>query len=237
MENRGSPRYALEALLVIAVMVLPTVALLVWGDRLPSWIASAAALLTLPAAALSAWLLVRRGGGDRAELGLARPPDFRATLLGGVAAGTAVLLIAMLVVTPTVEALFGPWLDPEMLDPLAGNVGALLVNVLLISWLHAALCEEIIFRGFLLQRIERALGAGGSGLGGGRIVQASVFGLAHYTQGLSGVAATTVGGLLWAAVFLLCRRNLWVVVIGHGVMDTILFVLVFLGRHRLLRPD
>ena len=41
---------------------------------------------------------------------------------------------------------------------------------------------------------------------------------------------------LWGVIFLLVRRNLWVVVIGHAVMDTTVFVLVFLGLHRLLLP-
>jgi hypothetical protein len=40
--------------------------------------------------------------------------------------------------------------------------------------------------------------------------------------------------VLWATAFLRLQRNLWIVVVGHATMDTMLFVLVFLGQHRLL---
>ena len=50
------------------------------------------------------------------------------------------------------------------------------------------------------------------------------------------MASTALGGILWGVTFLLVRRNLWVVVVGHAVMDTSLFGLVFLGLHRLLLP-
>ena len=68
----------------------------------------------------------------------------RTVLLGGVA-GVGVLLVATVVITPLVTWIFGGWLDPAILDPLRGQFGALLVNVLVVSWLHAALCEEIVF--------------------------------------------------------------------------------------------
>jgi membrane protease YdiL (CAAX protease family) len=148
-----------------------------------------------------------------------------------------ILLAATVIITPLIVVpLVGPWLDPAMFDPLRGNLGALFVNVLVVSWLHAAVSEEIIFRGFLLQRFERALGGGTRGLGIAIVLQAALFGAAHYPQGAPGIVATSLGGLLWGAIFLWAHRSLWVCIIGHAVMDTILFLLVFLGQHRLVLP-
>ncbi len=219
---------------MIAALVLPTLMLLLLQETLPAWFASAVALLTLPTAALVAIMLARAGSRGWSELGLGRPGSWSRTMALGVGAGLGILLVAALVVTPLVSAWLGPWLDPATFDPLRGQVGALLVNVLLVSWLHAALCEEIVFRGFLLQRMELAFGGRAFGLAIAVVLQAALFGLAHFPQGLPGVVATTVGGMLWGGVFLWVRRNLWVAIVGHAVMNTTMFVLVFLGQHRLL---
>lgn len=230
----GRSRSVAEIFLVIAVLSLPTLALLVLKDALPAWFGSAVALLTLPTAALVAVLLARAGSRSWSDLGLGRPRSWSRSVVLGIGAGVGVLLVATLVVTPLVEAWVGPWLDPAMFDPLQGQVGALLVNVLLVSLLHAAVCEEIVFRGFLLQRMEHAFGGSGLALAAAVVLQAVLFGLAHFPQGAAGVVSTTVGGILWAGVFLWVRRELWTVIIGHAVMNTTLFVLVFLGQHRLL---
>jgi membrane protease YdiL (CAAX protease family) len=229
-------RCLLESVVVLAALFLPVLALSVLGDRVPAAIGQVAAFAILPFTVAVAWVLVRAAGEGLEELGLARPRRLGQTVLLGGLAGAGVLLVATVVITPLVTALFGGWLDPVMFDPLRGQLGALLVNVLVVSWLHAALCEEIVFRGFLLQRLERALGGTGSGLAIALVLQAALFGVAHYPQGLTGILATALGGLLWGGIFLGARRNLWVVILGHALMDTVLFVMVFFGWHRLLLP-
>lgn len=222
--------------LVLAIVVLPLLLLSAAGPSVPSWLGRALSLAILPAAALTSWLVMRAEGSGFAGLGLGRPKHWGRSLGLGLLFGIVMMLFGRIVILPLVTAAFGSYLDPAMFDPLRGNVGALLVNVLLVSWLHAALCEEIICRGFLLQRFELLFGGGAWALGVAVVLQGVLFGLAHYPQGATGVATTALGGILWGVIFLLVRRNLWVVVIGHAVMDTTVFVLVFLGLHRLLLP-
>jgi len=223
-----------EAVVVIAVMALPVLLLGLLGETAPPWLSGLVMLLTLPAAGLVAWVWMRAEGTGRRGLGLGPPEGWGRTVALGVGAGLGVLLLASFVVTPLVEAMFGPWLDPAMFDPARGDLQALLVNVLLVSWLHAALFEEVIFRGFLLQRFERGFGGGPLALAAALVLQALLFGLAHAGQGMTPIVATTIGGILWGGIFVAVRRNLWVTMIGHGVMNTTLFVLVYLGQHRLI---
>jgi membrane protease YdiL (CAAX protease family) len=217
--------------LVVLVIVLPTAILATLGEAVPAAAGTVVALLTLPVAALVSWRLMRSEPG---KLGLGRPDSWGRTVALGLLVGAGVLLVATLLITPLLEAVFGVWLKAEMFDPYTGNVGALAINLLLVSWLHAAFCEEIIFRGFLLQRIEGALGSSRSALPVAIGLSSLLFGLAHYPQGVPGIIATALGGLLWAAAYLRWERNLWIVIVGHATVDTTLAVLVFLGQHRLL---
>jgi membrane protease YdiL (CAAX protease family) len=232
----GKPRVVAGIILVLAIVVLPLLLLSAAGDAVPPSLGRILSLAILPAAALASWLVMRAEGTGFAGLGLGRPKHWGRSLGLGLLSGIAMLLLARILVLPLVTAVFGSYLDPAMFDQLQGNVGALLVNVLLVSWLHAALCEEIISRGFLLQRFGLLFGGGAWALGAAVVLQGVLFGLAHYPQGAAGVASTALGGILWGVTFLLVRRNLWVVVVGHAVMDTSLFGLVFLGLHRLLLP-
>jgi len=51
--------------------------------------------------------------------------------------------------------------------------------------------------------------------------------VAHFYQGPSGILLTGTTGLLIGAAFLLVRRNLWPLVIAHGLINTISFVDMF----------
>jgi membrane protease YdiL (CAAX protease family) len=61
------------------------------------------------------------------------------------------------------------------------------------------------------------------------MIMAILFGLLHIYQGPVGVILTAWVGLTLGVVFLLNRRNLWLTILTHGLMDTIAFVLLFLG--------
>jgi hypothetical protein len=51
------------------------------------------------------------------------------------------------------------------------------------------------------------------------VLQAGLFGLSHAYQHLYGILLTTCLGILFGLVYVALRRNLWVIVIGHGVYD------------------
>ena len=64
--------------------------------------------------------------------------------------------------------------------------------------LSAGICEEIVFRGWLLATLHDIVGLTGTAL----LVAASVaFGLAHVYQKVTGVVATTIAGLLFCVLY------------------------------------
>ena len=79
--------------------------------------------------------------------------------------------------------------------------------------------EELLFRGFVLDRLAKAFGSGVLALGGALAGQAALFALAHAYQGVEGMLFTGAVGLLFGIAFVAAGRNLWPVIIAHGVFD------------------
>jgi uncharacterized protein len=70
--------------------------------------------------------------------------------------------------------------------------------------LSAGVCEELLYRGFLMHYLSGVL-AGGVALGvlGAWLVSSMLFGLAHVYQGVAGVIRATIAGLLLGLVAIL----------------------------------
>ena len=165
-------------------------------------------------------------------LGLGRPRSIVRVVLVGIAAGTVLLLFSKLLLTPLVESLTGIPRDLSVFDRLRGDTSAYFALLPRI-WLGAAVCEEIVFRAFLIGRIEAAFG-GPSRLATGAAVLLScaVFGAAHSYQGPTGIVITAVLGFVFAIVYVLCGRNLWLNIVVHGVYDTLSLALVLTSTDR-----
>lgn len=92
-------------------------------------------------------------------------------------------------------------------------------------WVSAAFAEEIIFRGYLLNRFNK--------LTGNTIVSilssSLLFSLIHVYQGISGLLLTFIGGILYCVIYLFAKRNLWVSILAHGISDTISLTLIYFG--------
>lgn len=109
---------------------------------------------------------------------------------------------------------------------LQGNLPMLLL-ALTGAYTVSAFGEEIIYRGFLINRLTEM---GSSGLWGVRsavLISAIIFGLVHYTWGPMGIVQTTFMGLVLGIAYLVLKRRLWVLILAHAYMDTILLVQMY----------
>lgn len=80
--------------------------------------------------------------------------------------------------------------------------------------LSAGICEEIIFRGFLIRYVD-ALPVG---VGASIVIAALIFGLDHGYQGVRGFIVTTVLALVMSALFFLAGA-LWLPMALHAAID------------------
>ena len=154
-------------------------------------------------------------------LGLGRPRSIVRMLALGLAAGFATLFFSKLLLTPIVEAITGIPRDLSAFEALRGNL-PLYLKLMPRIWIGAALCEEIIFRAFLIGRIEAAFGgASRVATAAAVLLSSALFGLSHLYQGPTGVLVTGTLGLIFACVYAYGGRNLWLNIVVHGVYDTL----------------
>jgi len=77
----------------------------------------------------------------------------------------------------------------------------------------AGICEELLYRGFLIWYLTQLFGLPGAVVG-----SSALFGLAHTYQGGRGIVQTGTVGLVFALVFVV-TRTLWVPMLLHTLVD------------------
>jgi uncharacterized protein len=176
------------------------------------------------------WASLRIRGIRWADLGLARFRSWPATLAIGAAAGAAMELLDLFVTKALETRFLGAPPDLSDFVPLVGNV-KLTVLALVAVWVLAALGEELVWRGYLLNRVAGLFGGTRAAWAVSALLVSAAFGYAHANQGLSGIVQESFSGLLLALLYFACGRNLAVPIVAHGVTDTIDVLLIFTGRY------
>jgi len=227
----------LATLLEIIVVIVPLQVLFIVGTRvgddciplggdlvlLGSPIAWVGAVLALGLA----WTALRLRGSGWSDLGMGRPRSWFRTAL--MTLGVTIVVVLALSVVAGVAMTAFPNAEPpnvSRFDPLRGNLGNLIINVIAV-WFTAAFLEEMLMRAFLMNRLAELGGKSKLAWALALVVSAVIFGGVHFYQGPSGMFLTGVGGLLFGGAYLIVRRNLWVVIIAHGLIDTLSFIQIF----------
>lgn len=227
-------------LLEIALVLLPIYVGLFISDRLDSdyiSLGSGVVLLGGPITYLGLsisllFLLIvsRLRGASWRDFGLTRPQSWLRTVVMSLGVALAVLGAVVLVINPMLNAIPNvPPRDMSRFGYLAGNLPNLVIQLVNI-WITAAFLEEFIFRGYLMKRLidlqsrETKLAWGIALVG-----QALIFGLAHAYQGPLGMVKITAIGLVFGLGYLAVGRNLWPLIIAHGLIDSIDMVSHYFG--------
>lgn len=178
------------------------------------------------------WISLRLRNKSWRSLGMSRPQNWPRAIGVGVAAGCAMELLELFGTQPILIRLFHQPPDFSALKELHNNAGMLAV-ALLLTWTLAAFGEELVWRGYLLNRfaelLQRVPGHWTISIG----LTSLAFGLAHFDQGRTGMTENALDGALLCGLYLLSGRNLWVTILAHGVTDTVDSVLLFAGRYPL----
>lgn len=184
-----------------------------------------------PVLLLFGWLMLWLRGTGWRDVGLKRPARWSRTLLVGIGVGIAYQYISLYAIEPLLARLTGALPDVSQFAPLVGNT-FFFVFSLVISWTLAAFAEEMVFRGYLLNRVAELVGERQRAAWVVALVVTSVlFGIVHMYQGASGMITAAISGLLFGALYLATGRNLWAAIIAHGVNDTLGFTLIYLGKY------
>lgn len=174
------------------------------------------------------WISLRARGLGWRDVGFTRPPRWGRALLLGTVAGAAMEIFSTFVSVPLLSRVAGAPPDLSDLRPMVGNLG-LVLALLVPMWLLAAFGEEMVFRGYLMNRVAGLLGRTRAGWLVSLVVVSIAFGTGHDYQGLTGMIQESLAGLMLGALYLSSGRNLAVPIVAHGVSNTVAFALIYCG--------
>lgn len=176
------------------------------------------------------WVSLRiRRSGWRA-VGMTVYRNWKTTILLGIAVGMGLEVVEIFITQPFLVRVLHQQPDLSVFNSVAGNWKLLLVFIAL-SWTLAAFGEEMVYRGYLMNRVAGLLKRTPAAWIVSLIVVHVGFGFAHAYQGATGIIDEGFMGLLLGLVYLRTRRSLAVPIVAHGVSDSIDVILMFLKMY------
>jgi membrane protease YdiL (CAAX protease family) len=158
------------------------------------------------------------------ELGFVRPRDWPVTIALGIGSGFLFKLAMKAIVMPLLGA---PAINPAY-HFIAGNAGAL-AGMFLVSIVDAGFGEELVYRGFLFDRLGRLLGHGTGARSLTVMLTSVLFAAAHLSgQGRSGAEQALITGLVFGVIFAR-TGSLWLPMVAHAAFDVTAVLLIYLN--------
>jgi len=174
------------------------------------------------------WLFLKFSKENFASLGF----SFKRCNLNAVLIGT----IAGILLFTFLQYAFFPLLrqiislapaDLGFFNKVRYNTGTY-VFTLVMGWIVGGIYEEIVFHGFIFTRLEKLIG-GRYAVLVSFLLTNIIFALYHWQLGTSGVINAFVAGMVYHALILRYKRNMWYGIICHAVFDTIALTFIYLG--------
>jgi uncharacterized protein len=172
------------------------------------------------------WISLRIRDRGWQSVGLVRPPNWLRIVLIGIGLGILNQVLSEYATVPLVQHFMGQTPNLEEFKPLIGNLKRALIS-LVVVWTFAAFGEEMVYRGYLLRRAADVGKRSNLAYWLGLTYISLLFGVGHYYQGPAGVIDTAMSSVIFGSAYLLCGRNLWVAILGHGFSNTIAIGLVY----------
>lgn len=174
-------------------------------------------------------ILKRQGSGWR-EIGLAKPASWLKTAFFGVGAciGAVVVFVAIQMIALGVLSALGfapSEIDQSRFNAIEGNLPLFILMVIL-AWTTIAFGEELFYRAFVITRL---IDFTSMGPGLAILISGIIFGAVHFAEGPVGILSNGAFGILFGWIYVRSGRNLWITIIGHGLINTLRFTLLYVG--------
>jgi membrane protease YdiL (CAAX protease family) len=161
-------------------------------------------------------------------VGLGKPGSWWKVLLLAALSALVISVVVNVLAGPFVERFAGRATSTSRFENIRGDV-IVLLGWLCVVWTLAAFGEEMVFRGYLMNRISDLVGGGRAGWIAALLGSSLIFGAGHAYQGLAGAIGTTEIGLLLGILYLMNKRNLWMNIVCHGLIDSISLISLYLS--------
>ncbi|MBV1923960.1 MAG: CPBP family intramembrane metalloprotease [Flavobacteriaceae bacterium] len=136
------------------------------------------------------------------------------------------------IIDPILQLYLGDF-DLSSLEDIRGNFMGYFI-LMVVMWVFAAFGEEFLFRGYYMKALAELLGNSNKAWLFSAFITSVYFGVSHGYQGIVGI----VGGFLWSffisMIFNKNRNNLLLLVLIHGLFDTVGITLLYLNKDHII---
>lgn len=156
--------------------------------------------------------------------------------LGYVLLTLILTIVLMGVVTPIISELLGisiPESSTERFEFFLGKPLYFAAYLVVVIWIGAALGEELLMRGFLLNHLTDFFGDDRKGISVAVILHAIIFGMLHISQGIPGIISTALVAVVFAGIYLINHRSLFPLIIAHGIINSMSLLAFYLSDGQL----
>jgi len=168
------------------------------------------------------------------DRGLGLPNNAKSWLKSiGIALLVVVLvLVIMAAVVPIVSSALGvsiPESSTDRFEFMLGNPLYFAAYLLIVIWVGAAVGEELLMRGFLLNSLMSLFGERKASVFSAIVLHAIIFGMLHISQGIPGIISTGIVAVIFALVYLYSGRKLFPLIIAHGLINSVGLIAYYLS--------
>ncbi|PWI29558.1 CPBP family intramembrane glutamic endopeptidase [Xanthomarina spongicola] len=173
-----------------------------------------------------ATIFMRRRKTTWRDLGLVLPKGKREWLTSiGLAFLTVIIVFLLMgLILDPILTHFGLEKPSDVADRFQfflGNPILFITYLVTVVWIGAALGEELLMRGFLLNRLTDVFGKNKIGWIAAMVIHAIIFGMLHIYQGIAGIITTTFIALIFGSIYLIAKRRFFPVILAHLIINTI----------------
>ncbi len=169
--------------------------------------------------------LLRKRQVSLRALGLKKPENLGVTIFEGL--GLTAILLAFWVASWQFYQTLDLGVPYEIQTIIRGDEFRYFYAMTAFTWIATAFGEEVLFRGFYMNTMLELFRGSGAGVVFAVIFQALIFSLLHMGSTTIQSIPVFITGLIMGGAYFLFNRNLWPLIIAHGLLNNLYFALLY----------
>lgn len=178
-----------------------------------------------------AFLILKRSKFDWKIFGIGQKIN-RKTVLNSFLIAITLYIVFSVFIDPLLQNWLGEY-DLSSIDDIRGNFAGYII-LMIIMWVFAAFGEELLFRGYYMKSLAELIGNNKKSWLLSALITSTYFGVSHAYQGLIGVVSVFLWSFVISMLFIKNRNNLLLLVLIHGIYDSIGITLIYLNKDHVI---
>ncbi len=177
------------------------------------------------------FLILKGSKFDWARFGIGQKIS-RKTIIKSIIISFVLFIVFSFLIDPLLIKWFGDF-ELSSINDIRGNLLGFII-LMAIVWVFAAFGEEILFRGYYMKALAELFGNNNKAWIFSAFITSLYFGISHAYQGITGAVSVFLWSFIISLIFNKNRNNLLLLVLIHGIGDTIGITLIYLNKDHII---